>query len=532
MIRNKFYFLLLGLNAFCSYGAGPEGIRMESDNKELETVFNWSVGKAGTFVMTGKEIEANVAEDGPVLGYRESIKCIPSYWAGYANRTAFYCRDFSRQSLGAHLIGLDEENFSMYKSFANHCTEDKKWYSWWALNFDGSVYTLDAPNPPGEGKYEGYPSDFKNPEGERFVREVPSNFNLIHNSYKCYLWTNDKRYVTDVSLKRMREKSMNDFFKVHDIDGNGIPEGIGDIWVGSSSYNERDLHPKEAGDAASLVYAARLAYSGFLAADGNMEQARIEKKKADDFYSYFNDVWSRIPGDSMFVSAILRDGTPFNGFSRETTFLMPIYGITAPGERTEKLLDLIIDQIGDGVDSDNPGPKAMPNIESYTYLPQLFFAYNRVSEAYKFVKYIAAILHKPHEVASQGFNSEFPEVSFTMISNLVEGMMGVRADAPRNTIYTVSRLPEDTRYVTVKNIKMGASTFCLTHTGNDSSELSYSKGCEPYTWTAEFYGDYSELYVDGMPVKASRKEINGKRVSYVNVTIKKGENKKVFIKQK
>lgn len=508
---------------------GNKEIRMTSDNKEIESIFNWSVDKSKTFVMTGKEVEANVSENGPTLGYKKSIKCIPSYWAGYKNRTAFYIRDFSRQSLGAHLVGLDEENFSMFKAFAAHCTEDKKWYTWWALNFDGSVYILDAPNPPGEEHYEGYPSDFKNPEGERFVREVPANFNLIYNSLKCYLWTGDRRYVTDSSLKFMRDKSMNDFFDFHDSDKNGIPEGPGDIWVGSSSYNERDLHPKEAGDAVSLIYAARLAYSRFLEEDGDLPQAQIEKKKADDLYSYFNNVWSRIPGDSMFVSAILRDGTPFNGFSRETTFLMPIYGITAPGIRTEMLLDSISAKIGDGIESDNPGPNAMPNIEAYTYLPQLFFAYNRVPEAYKFVKYIARTLNSPHEVSSQGSNSEFPEVSFTMISNLVEGMMGVRADAPCNKINTIPRLPDDTKYVTINNIKIGNSLFNLTHRNNNCSELSYLEGNSSYTWVVEFYGDFSEIYVDSKPVKAYHKKINGEYVSYINVIIRPGENKKVSL---
>lgn len=504
-------------------------IRMNSDNLELSKVFNWSVQKAKTFVMTGKTVEANVGENGPTIGYKKSIKCIPSYWAGYCNRTAFYCRDFSRQSLGAHLIGLDKENFSMYKAFAYHCTEDKKWYSWWALNFDGSVYTLDAPNPPGENIYEGYPADFVNPQGERFVREVPANFNLIYNSYKCYLWTGDKRYVTDSSLKLMRDKSMNEFFDFHDANGNGIPEGPGDIWAGSSSYNERDLHPKEAGDAASLIYAARLAYSAFLAADGKSKQALIEKKKADNLYSYFNNVWSRVSNDSMFVSAILRDGTPFYGFSRESTFLMPIYGITAPGKRTEMLLDMIVEQIGDGRESDNPGPMAMPNIEAYTYLPQLFFAYNRLPEAYKYIKYIINTLNNPHEVASQGLNSEFPEVSFTMISNLVEGMMGVRADVPKSFIYTVPRLFNDTRYVTIENIKMGNSLFNLTHKGNNYSELSYIEGDKPFIWSAEFYGCHSMISVNGKLMKALHKEINGKPVSYIEVKLNPGDIKTVSL---
>lgn len=500
---------------------------LKSDNQKLAKTFNWAVEKAQTFTMTGKTAKANSGEDGPTIGYKESISCIPSYWAGYANRTAFYCRDFSRQSLGAHLVGLDEENFSMYEAFAKHCTEDKQWYTWWALNFDGSVYTLDAPNPPGEKPYPGYPEDFKNPKGERFVREVPANFNLIFNAYKCYLWTGDKRYLTNPFMKNFREKSMNEFFTIHDKDKNGIPEGQGDIWVGSASYNERDLHPKEAGDAVSLIYAARLAYAGFLEAAGEKQQASIEKEKAQKLYRYFNDEWSRMPGDSMHVSAIRQDGSKYNRFTKETTFLMPIYGITEPGKRNDQLLEYIKKEIGDGLGSPKAGPKAMTNIESYTYLPELFFAYNLVEDAYKFVNYITDRLNETHELGSQGPNSEFPEVAFTMISNLVEGMMGVQANAPQRTICSVPRLPSDTKYATVSNLKVGKQLFELTHRQNTFSELKYTEGKEKYKWEAAFYGKYPSLQVNGKAVKARLKKLNGLVVSFVQADVLPGTTVRV-----
>lgn len=522
-------FLLSVCTFYAHMSLCAQEIQMYSDNLKLQKTFQWAVEKSKSFRMTGKVVEANVGENGPTVGYKQSVECIPSYWAGYTNRTAFYSRDFSRQSLGAHLVGLDEENFSMFKAFARHCTEDKKWYTWWALNFDGSVYTLDAPNPPGQNSYEGYPKEFINPSGERFVREVPANFNLIYNSYKCYLWTGDKRYVTDPLLKYMRDKSMNEFFELHDLDGNGIPEGVGDIWIGSATYNERDLHPKEAGDAASLVYAARLAYSGFLASENNMIGAEQEKKKAMALYDYFNNEWSRIPGDSMYVSAILQDGKKFNGFNRETTFLMPIYGITSSGHRTDLLLDLVRKQVGDGIGGGKPGPRAMTNIESYTYLPQLFFAYNRVEDAYKYINYIIDNLDIPHEMASQGSNRDFPEVSFTMVSNLVEGMMGMQVNEPCSSFSTVPRLPKDTRYVTINNVKIGDSLFNLTHRDNNTSEILYALGEKSYIWEASFYGNFDVLYVNGKSEKASLKEINGRIVSYVKVKLQPGNRKTVIV---
>lgn len=503
-------------------------IELKTNDKKLNESFNWAVEKALSFKMTGKNVEANKGENGPTIGYKESINCIPSYWAGYTNRTAFYSRDFSRQSLAAHLLGMDEENFRMFEAFAKHCTEDKKWYTWWALNFDGSVYTLDAPNPPGDSLYTGYPSNFINPSGERFVREIPANFNLIYNSYKCYLWTGDKRYIHNTSLKKMRNKSMNDFIKLHDSNNNGIPEGKGDIWIGSSTYNERELHPIESGDAVSLMYAARLAYAGFLEAEGNKKNANEEYLKAQHLYEYFNRIWSRGVNDSMFVSAVLQDGQTFDGFSKESTFLMPIYGITEPGVRTDRLLAMIKEQIADGYDSNNIGPGAMRNIEAYTYLPQLFFAYNRADDAYKYMNYIIDRLDKPHEVSSQGTNGDYPEVSFTMITHIVEGLMGISANFPQSKLYTVPCLPQGVTYSTINNLRIGENLFSVSHT-KSTSELKYMKGEGSFMWEAGFYGDYLYLFVNGKQMKTSKKYVNGNVVSYVQLLIEKGENIKVQI---
>lgn len=512
--------LFLGNGVFSP--AEAEQISLQSDNKKLEESFQWAVKKAHTFKMTGKTSETNVEGKNHLLGYKASVKCIPSYWAGYAHRSAFYVRDFAHQSLGAELVGMNEENFSMYEVFARHCTEDKKWNTWWALNFDGSVYTLDAPNPPGEEAYLGYPEDFKNPKGEVFVREVPANFDLIANSYKCYLWSGDERYISSPHLRQMRERVMSDYIRLHDTDNNAIPEGVGDIWIGTSSYNERDLHPRESADTISLLYSARLAYVGFLEMEGQKEKAAEEKKKAQSLYRYFNDKWSRALGDGIPVCAVGMDGTPSNKFAAETTFLMPLFGVLEPGERNDLLLKHIKEQVGDGLHSKNPGPKSMQNIESYTYLPPLFFDYNKVNEAYSILNYIIDQIHQTHEVAAQGTNGDYPEVSFTLVSSIVEGMMGIQANAPRFTIGSVPRLPNDTGFATIKNLKLGNHEFEMKHTKNQASELTYTKGKNEFTWEASFYGKHPVIKVNGKETNALSGEINGVPVSTVKIKMKEG----------
>ncbi len=518
--------LLFMLTIFMAVPGYAQVISLHSDNPKLANTFNWAVQKALSFRVTGQKINTNY-EIQPLLGHQENVPAIPSYWAGYFSRTAFYARDFAHGSPAAHFVGMDAENFSMFEAFAKHCTADKKWFSWWALNFDGSVYTLDAPNPPGDQPYEGYPADFLNPKGESFVREIPAMFDLVFRAYQCYLWTGDKRYLTNPHLFNMFEKVLNEFIGLHDADGNQVPEGKGSIWEGSATYNERNINPKEAGDEIAVLYQAQLAYAGFLAAAGEKEKARQATQKAADLYDYFNREWSDIPGDSLYSCAVLQDGSKYSKFNKETSFLMPLYLITAPGQKTDHYLDFIEANIGSGFGKSGAGPEAPENIESYTYLPELFFQYNRVDAAYRYMNYIIDILEKPHEVAAQGNNGNYPEISFMLLRHIVEGMMGVSPDAPGKMISTIPRLPADTKQLELSNLQIGQQHIDLVHTGNKGSSLHYKKGVGTLSWEAAFYGSFTSFLVNGKKIEAKHKKLNGELISYIVLTLKQGQSRMV-----
>lgn len=166
---------------FCltSWVLSAQEVSIRSSNKELEEIFDWAKVKAYSYVMTGKSGPVNISERNEKS---DTVAYIPSYWAGYPLRTAFYLRDFCHQATGAHLLGLEEENYSMTKAFALSANRERKWYPLWALNFDGSIYTLDYHND------------------EHFVREVPAAFELVEKAYRLYNWTGDRRYLTDETL--------------------------------------------------------------------------------------------------------------------------------------------------------------------------------------------------------------------------------------------------------------------------------------------------------------------------------------------
>ena len=478
-------------------------VMLESDNKTLEDGFNWAVDKTAQFVMTGQHgIINGKAEDPDGTGTADYI---PSYWAGYYNRTAFYGRDFVHQATGAELVGLTEENYSMFNAFAKSSTEARKWYALWALNFDGSPYTVDYRNDT------------------RFVREVPAQFELVEKAYKQFLWSGDERYISD-EMFNFYTKVMTDFVTLHDTNGNGVAEGTGGgIWEGSCTYNERGGQPIiEAGDAIGSQYQATLAYAGFCKARGDEEAANEWYQKAADLKKYFNEEWGVMPGDEdgNYARALSTDGvTKYNDFGKENSWFMPLKMITEPGEKNDNYLDFISKNLANGIGT---GSNAPSNIEAYTYIPDMFFLYNRNDDAWKWMKYILSIKDEPHENAAQGTNGDYPEISYTLVSQTVEGMMGVTPNAQEKTLTTVPRLPSEVGYATLKYQEVGNNEIDLTHEGNTKSTLHNTSG-DTISWESQFYGTYNTILFDGKPVKAQQKEINGETISYAVIPVKVGD---------
>ncbi|WP_411168045.1 hypothetical protein ACH36K_13020 [Clostridium sp. MB05] len=472
---------------------------VKSSNKFLEDSFNWSVDKTEQFVMTGKTGLVNRDEnnnDGS-----GTAKYIPSYWAGYYDRTAFYGRDFVHQATGGQISGLKDENFSMFKTFAKNATESRKWYTFWAINFDGTPHTIDYKND------------------DLFVREVPAQFELVEKAYEQYLWTGDERYIFDDDLWNFYTKVLTDYISLHDDQNtNGIAEGYGGIFQGSCTYNERGKFPIEAADAIGSQYQATLAYAGMLSERGEDKEAKEWYDKAEALKKYFNEDWSVIDPNSPnenYATVLQKDGKKLNDFGKENSWFIPMKLLSEPGERNDKYLDFISEKLGDGIGSTENSPL---NIEAYTYIPEAYFPYNRNEEAWKWMKYIMSVKDQAHERATQGTNGDYPEISFTFISHTVEGLMGIEPDAGAHKVVTAPHLPGEVEWVNLDNLQMGDHELSIAHNGLTMTTLT-NKASESLNWEARFYGDYKYINVNGEQVKAEQKEVNGELVSYANVEV-------------
>lgn len=492
-------FFILGILSLHVHFLAAQDIEIVSSSKLLNDAFGWAKVKARSYVMTNKKGVVNKSEQGNGTG---AVDYIPCYWAGYPHRTAFYSRDFCHQMSGAHLLGLQRENLEMMRSFAGSANEQRLWYPLWAINFDGSAYSLD------------YRSD------KSFVREVPAVFELVEKVYKQYQWTGDKTLLSDPVIWNFCTKVVTDFITLHDTNiPNGVAEGdgSGNIFKGVATYNEgHGLYYIEAGDGIACQYQALLSYAKLLDAKGDKPAAATFFKRANDLRQYFNTEWSRLKGDSGYALGISKDRVKLEGYGRETSLFMPMKFITNPSERNSSYLDFISRCSADSA-------QRPENIESLTYLPDTYFAYNRVEEGWYWMKHIIGSLDKPHVVELAGKNGDYPEVSFTLISSVVENMMGVEPNAAAGSISTIARLPLEVPMLGVNNIPIGGHRVSVLHEGAYKTTVKHTDGVKSLKCNIRFYGHIPFIKVNGKRQKARFGMLNGVEISSVDAMLALGE---------
>lgn len=485
----------------------------------------WARQKAGSFVMTGQSGPVNFGDGGrwygpsrrlstrsrvirrPSRPWAQPKAYIPSYWAGYHDRTAFYIRDFVHQAPGAEYLGYHEENYQMLKHFVEGACAGTGWYAPWSLNFDGSIYYMDTPNH------------------RRFVRELTGQYELVETICRLYFLSGDPRYL-ESRTRNFAERILGAFTQRHDglvfPEKNGIPEGRGNIWLGSASYNESGQGLAEAGDSIAALYQALRAYGRLAGALGEQEKAEGYARRAGALRAYYNNVWSVPPGGSGYVFGVDHRGGRYWRWEKnargitgaETCFFPPMKLLTEPGERNGRLLDEIDRRASDP-------QTAAENMESVTYLPQVFFPYHQAERAWRWMKQIGDGRCLPHVHARQGLNEDYPELSFTMVSNAVEGLLGVSIDAPAGQISTCPCLPEEIPDLSVQALPFGDCVVDLRFPNSLAASFR-NRSARPLRWKCAFAGALSRFTADGEGLSACQERVNGVLRSSIEVVVQPG----------
>lgn len=506
----------------CGVVKQGKGLKIKSSNLYLTELMAWAQQKAGSFVMTGQSGPINKGDGGKWYGpsrrfsnrsrvirrpdqpWAQSKPYMPSCWAGYHDRTAFYIRDFVHQAAGAAYLGYHEENYHMMKCFVDGACAETGWYAPWALNFDGSVYYMDTPNH------------------RRFVRELTAQYELVETICRLYFLTGDCRYL-EGRMRTFSERILGAFTECHDgvvfPEKNGIPEGHGNIWIGSASYNESGRGLAEAGDSIAALYQALNACGRLRESLGDQAKAAEYFRRAEALREYFNDVWSVPPCGSGYVFGVDKKGKRYWHWSKsargitgaETCFFLPMKLLTEPGERNDRLLDEIDRMAGD------PNTAA-GNIESFTYLPQVFFPYHQAQRAWRWMKYIGDRRFQPHIRETQGRNEDYPELSFTMISAAIEGLLGLSADVPAGKLTVCPCLPEEIPNLSVNTLLIGDDTIDIDLPDHFTAILT-NRSARPLCWKCAFAGQIDRFTAGETEMETYHETVNGVARSFIELSV-------------
>ena len=308
---------------------------------------------------------------------------------------------------------------------------------------------------------------------------------------------------------------MNQCIKQLDDNNDGIGEGhFNDIQGPNGSYCEGSAHGfGVGGDNIASTWAAYNAYAKLLTARGKMPEAEASREKAKKIKAHYDKDWWNASGNCYYSGRSIgldRWFTGFNQWNKETYMFQATKCIADPGARADALLDLIHNDYMKNRDD--------YNFESFTYLPESFYKYGKNDRGWYWLKCI------------MDSHYNYPEVSMTAVGFIATGMMGIQPDAPHHAVTTLGRLTSEVGWVQLAGIPVGSHQVLIKHENdNKTSTLFHTSGTQDLTWEACFPGANLALQLDGVPIAARQKIINGVPVTYADVTVAVGQQKTVSV---
>jgi hypothetical protein len=132
------------------------------------------------------------------------------------------------------------------------------------------------------------------------------------------------------------------------------------------------------------------------------------------------------------------------------------------------------------------------NVEMKSYYPEILYRYGEYEKA-------TQILLELCDPVTE--RRDYPEVSFAVMGSFVAGLMGIEADAREGTVATLPRLSNRTSWAEVDFVPVLGNEITVRHNRREETVFTNRSGWT-LTWIARFYGEGSELLVDGKPMPA------------------------------
>jgi len=470
----KKHLLLFLLTLFAGYCfSQKDGIALSSTDTTLQTAFYQA--KAMALSYKGKP--------GDPVG--------PWYESALPPRSAFCMRDVSHQTIAAEILGLSAANKNMLTLFAKNISQSKDWCSYWEMNKHGKPA----------------PEDYRNDTA--FWYNLNANFDVLNACWKLYLWTGDKTYIIDAAFKNFYDRSVNEFIRSWVLQPDSLltrpahpnaPAHYNEKVAfnrcrGLPSYSEGVPDIKMGIDLVAALYRGLLSYAAIAEAAGNKKMSDAFIEKAKQYQQHIDRYWWDEQAQRYNTFYSNKDSF---GKNEGETFLLWFDAIK-DSARKQKTLEHLVS--GDW------------NVENLSYFPLIMYQNGYAEKGYDYILHLTSPSTK---------RREYPEVSFGVIKGIVEGLMGVEADARYNRISTLYRhLSSST--TTVKDIPVLNSLISVTHYGAGSSMLQ-NKGKKAIIWRAKFYSRIPYLYYQKKQLKTRQEtDWKGQVISFADVVVQPGQ---------
>lgn len=408
------------------------------------------------------------------------------YEAALPTRSAFCMRDVSHQSMAAEMIGLGKANKNMFSLFAKNISDSKDWCSYWEINNEGKPA----------------PADYRN--DDEFWYNLNANFDILNSAWKLYLWTGDKDYINGPEFANFHKKSVNEYVRRWVLQPDSLlsrplhpnakasynDEDSFHRCRGLASYSEgvRDL--KMGVDLIASLSRGMKTYADMLRLNGHTAEAKLYDAKAEQYRQHIEKQWWSEKNGKYFT--YYSSGGSF-GHTEGETFLL-WFDVLNDSTRTRKVIDEILSREW--------------NIENESYFPYLLGQYGYTNQVRDYILHLTDLKTK---------RREYPEVSYGSIQGIVQGIMGIDADARVNRITTLfNGRPNDTH--TLENLPVLQRKISVTESRNKAS--LQNTGSSAVQWRVMFTGKHPFITVDGVKRKAAQTAIKGSRtVSFLDVDV-------------
>src|SRR5258708_5867777 len=449
------------------------GVRFRSSDTALEKAFTWAKAMA----LNDK------AGPGDPVG--------PWYEPALPPRYAFCRRDVSHQCMGAEILGMHRENKNMFTKFTRNISASKDWCSYWEID------KFDRPSP----------SDYRN--DREFWYNLDANFDLLDACWRSWLWTGDSLYLKDPAFLNFYNRSVREYIVKWTLQPDSLltrpahpnapaPFNIEDAFHrcrGLPSYSEGVQNLKMGVDLVAALYRGLSSYAGILKAVGDQQSSSYFQQKAADYRNRIDADWW---DETASLYHTYYDSESKFGKSEGETFLLwfdALKDSTRKRHTIEHLLSMDL------------------NVENLSYLPLQYYKNGYWDQAHVLILRLA-------NPSTQ--RREYPEVSYGLIEGVVQGLMGVDANAMTRTVSTLYRSEEPAKSQLI-DLPVLNTTVTLTHFNPTRSTL-INTGQHSFKWKARFAGYYTQALVgDSWRKMQHEKGGHGQGISYLEVEVPPGK---------